>query len=196
MSYFINKLRPICIGIGILLILSAAVWLIFWQISAYRNTALLQSYVDILYEHIPQAQDAVPESRTDNTMPSLNVKDENFVGVIEFPRNAAALPVGAVWSTDHRYPCRYDGSVYDGTLIIGAANQRGQFDFVKEISVGNLLSVTDMTGSRFSYKVSDIRYSDHADQEVLYHDAADLTIFVKNIYALEYIMIYCTAAGS
>ena len=58
-----------------------------------------------------------------------------------------------------------------------------------------MLYITDMTGNRFSYTVTDIRYSNHADNDALYNKA-DLTIFVKNIYALEYIILHCTASGS
>ena len=68
--------------------------------------------------------------------------------------------------------------------------------FVKEISVGNAVYVTDMTGNQFSYKVTDIQYCDHADNQTLSSESDDLTIFVKNIYAFEYIIIRCSALGS
>ena len=190
------NLRQVCLSAGIILILSAMVWLILWQISAQKNTEQIQAYIDMLYELIPEPQASVLEPRTNNTMPSLNVKNENFVAIIEVPMNTASFPIGASWNTNNMYPCRYDGSVYDGTLIVGTTNHKGQFDFVKEITVGNALYITDMTGNRFSYNVTDIRYSNHADNDVLYNNKADLTIFVKNIYALEYIILYCTASGS
>ena len=190
------NLRQLCFSAGIILILSAMVWLILWQISAQKNTEKIQAYVDMLYELIPDPQASVLEPRTNNTMPSLNVKNENFVAIIEVPMNTASFPVGASWNTNNKYPCRYDGSVYDGTLIIGTTNHKGQFDFVKEITVGNALYITDMTGNRFYYNVTDIQYSNHADNDVLYNNETDLTIFVKNIYALEYIILHCTASGS
>lgn len=190
------NLRQLCFSAGIILILSAMVWLILWQISAQKNTEQIQAYVDMLYELIPEPQASVLEPRTNNTMPSLNVKNENFVAIIEVPMNTASFPVGASWNTNNKYPCRYDGSVYDGTLIIGTTNHKGQFDFVKEITVGNALYITDMTGNRFYYNVTDIQYSNHADNDVLYNNETDLTIFVKNIYALEYIILHCTASGS
>lgn len=190
------NLRQVCFSTGIILILSAMVWLILWQTSAQKNTEKIQAYVDMLFELIPDPQASVLEPRTNNTMPSLNVKNENFVAIIEVPLNTASFPVGASWNTNNKYPCRYDGSVYDGTLIIGTTNHKGQFDFIKEITVGNVLYITDMTGNRFSYTVTDIRYSNHADNDVLYNNETDLTIFVKNIYALEYIILHCTASGS
>ena len=189
------NLRQLCFSAGIILILSAMVWLILWQTSAQKNTEEIKTYIDMLYELIPEPQACVLEPRTNNTMPSLNVKNENFVAIIEVPMNTSSFPVGASWNTNNKYPRRYDGSVYDGSLIIGTTNHKGQFDFVKEITVGNVLYITDMTGNRFSYTVTDIRYSNHADNDALYNKA-DLTIFVKNIYALEYIILYCTASGS
>ena len=138
-------------------------------------------YVQTLEELIPEVNPAVIESRVNNAMPSLNVHGNNFIAILELPANNASFPVGAAWADMNAYPCLYTGSAYDGSLIIGTSNQRGQFEFVKEISVGDNLYVTDMTGERFSYEVADIQYSDHADNQALCSESDDLTIFVKNM---------------
>ena len=188
--------RSICLIIGIVLILLSMSLLIFWQSGIKRNAEALSVYVQTLEELIPEVQSAVVEPRVNNAMPSLNVYGNNFIAILELPANDASLPVGALWSDMDAYPCLYTGSAYDGSLIIGTSNQKGQFDFVKEISVGNAVYVTDMTGNQFSYKVTDIQYCDHADNQTLSSESDDLTIFVKNIYAFEYIIIRCSALGS
>lgn len=188
--------RSICLIIGIVLILLSMSLLIFWQSGIKRNAEALSVYVQTLEELIPEVQSAVVEPRVNNAMPSLNVYGNNFIAILELPANDASLPVGALWSVMDAYPCLYTGSAYDGSLIVGTSNQKGQFDFVKEISVGNAVYVTDMTGNQFSYKVTDIQYCDHADNQTLSSDSDDLTIFVKNIYAFEYIIIRCSALGS
>jgi hypothetical protein len=50
-----------------------------------------------------------------------------------------------------------------------------------------------MEGNRFSYAVADIRYEKHADQVALQQVDDALSLFIKNIYGFEYIIIYCTA---
>lgn len=188
-------LRKICLSIGITLILLSLVMLILWQCNVSGNSKRIYEYVHTIESLIPEAQAAVIEPRADNKMPSLNVQGNNFIAIMEFPLADVALPVGASWDKADAYPCLYSGSAYDGSLIIGTSNQNGQLEFVKDISVGNTIYLTDMTGSQFTYTVSDIQYSKHADNQALFSETADFTIFVKNIYAFEYIIIRCNAAG-
>lgn len=188
--------RSICLSSGITLILLSMVILIFWQGEIKHNAEAVFEYVRTLEELIPEVQSAVIEPRVNNIMPSLNAHGNNFIAVLELPANNASFPVGASWGNMDAYPCLYSGNAYDGSLIIGTSNQRGQFEFVKDISVGNAVYVTDMTGNRFSYEVTDIQYSDHADNQTLSSEFNDLTIFVKNIYAFEYIIIRCSALGT
>ena len=80
-------------------------------------------------------------------------------------------------------------------MQIGATSQKGQYDFYREVSVGDSVFFTDMEGNRFSYTVMDIRYEKHADQAILQREDSALTLFVKNVYALEYIVIFCDTAS-
>ena len=186
----------VCFAAGVLLILASVVMLVLYEHSSRSNAAQMQGYINILCELVPERRSAVMEQRIDNVMPSLNVNSEDFIAVMEIPSKAAVLPVGASWSGRNAYPCRYEGSVYDGSLVIGTTNQKGQFDFAKDISVGNAIHITDMTGDCFSFKVSDIRYSKHIDDASLRRSESDLTVFIKNIYSFEYIILYCAAFGS
>ena len=76
-------------------------------------------------------------------------------------------------------------------MQIGGTSQKGQYDFYRDISVWDSVFFTDMEGNRFSYTVTDIRYEKNADQSTLQRKDASLTLFVKNVYAFEYILIYC-----
>ena len=118
-----------------------------------------------------------------------------YIGILEMPAFASSLPVGAHWGSSSMYPCRFDGSIYDRTIQIGATTQKGQYDFYREISVGDTLYFTDMTGNRYSYAVADIRYTSHADGITPDSREADLMLFIQNVYAFEYIRIYCNVPG-
>ncbi len=185
--------KKVCLISGIVLIILSLITLAFWQGAAYKNSERNQNYINTLYELIPEPQSAAIESRTNNAMPSLNVGGQNFVAIMELPVNSASFPIGASWSNNRDYPCIYTGSVYDGTLVVGTSNQKGQLEFVKEISVGNTIYITDMTGKRYSFEVCNIQYQKHADNDSLLDGESDLTLFVKNIYAFEYIIIHCNA---
>lgn len=125
-------------------------------------------------------------------MPVLSVDGINFAGILEMPKYSSALPVCADWGSLFNYPCCLSGSVYDRTIQIGSTSQKGFYDFYREISVGDTLFYTDMEGNRFSYTVTGIRHAQHADQSTLRQSDADLTLFIQNIYAFEYILIFCS----
>lgn len=177
-----------------MLVIAAAV-LIFWQWGISSSQQKAAGYVRMIQTLIPEPQSAVLEERRDNTMSVLSVEGINFAGILEMPKYGSTLPVCADWGEVAKYPCRLSGSVYDRTLQIGGTSQKGQYDFYREISVGDPVFFTDVEGNRFSYEVTDIRYEKHADQTALQREDAALTLFIKNVYAFEYIVIFCHAMG-
>lgn len=176
-------------GIGLLVL--GAVVLSCWQWGIHDAQQKAEAYVATIRSLVPEPQDAPLEERRDNTMAELSLEGKSFVGLLEMPKWGSVLPVGADWGKASRYPCRLSGSVYDGTLQIGTTSQTGQYDFYREISVGDEVTFTDLEGNRFSFRVADIRYEQHADQSALQQKDAALTLFVKNVYSFEYILIFC-----
>lgn len=180
-------IRRICILVGIGILIAAGAWML--SIRGSQN--LVASYVNSLRILMPEPQRAAPEERTDNTMAVFSLDGTDFVGILEMPRYGSALPVGARWGKSYQYPCCLSGSIYDGSIQIGATSQKGQYDFYREISVGDSLYFTDMAGNRYAYTVTDLRYERHADQSALQRKDADLTLFIKNMYDFEYIIVFC-----
>lgn len=194
-TYARNSLSKFCVLAGILLVAVAAVMLFSWQWGIHTSRQQASAYVDSLRSLIPEPVGAVPEERTNNTMPVLSLDGTDFVGILEMPRHGSALPVCAQWGRVLRYPCRFSGSVYDRTIQLGGTTQTGQYDFYREISVGDTFFFTDMTGNRYTYEVKNIVYEKHADQTALNREEAALTLFIKNVYAFEYILIFCDVYG-
>ena len=89
------------------------------------------------------------------------------------------------------HPCRFWGSVYDSSLVIGGADQQGQFDFCDQIDIGNAVIITDMTGAAFSYTVACVERAARADADWLLSEDYDLTIFAKDAFSLEYLAVRC-----
>ncbi len=186
-----NTIRKFLIIVGVCLLAAAMALLIVWQWNVRAAEQNSKEYASIIRELIPEQQGAVPEERRDNTMATLSVDGTDFVGLLEIPEYDSVLPVCNDWGKPAKYPCRFSGSVYDRTMQIGGTSQKGQYDFYRDISVGDSVFFTDMEGNRFLYAVTDIRYEQNADQSTLQRRDASLTLFVKNIYAFEYIIIYC-----
>lgn len=188
-----NGIRKILTIIGSCLFVASIILLVVWQWNIHTSEKKTNEYVSVIQELIPEPQGAVLEERSDNMMATLSVDGTDFVGLLELPEYETILPVCADWGKISKYPCRFRGSVYDRTMQIGGTSQKGQYDFYRDISVGDSVLFTDMEGNCFSYKVSDIRYEKHADQSALQRKEAAMTLFVKNVYAFEYIIISCDA---
>ena len=186
-------LRHICTLAGICLLVVAGILMGSWLMNIHTAKAKTAGYVQAIRAFIPTPQAALLEQRSNNTMASLSIDGIDFVGLVEMPVFGSALPVGAAWGNASRYPCRLSGSIYDGSMQIGATTQPGQYDFYREISAGDPVYFTDMEGNRFSYTVTDIRYQKQADQETLQQQPGDLVLFIQNIYGFEYIVLFCSA---
>lgn len=183
--------QKLCILVGACLLVGSVVMLALWRWNIGSSERQAQYYVSTLKTLIPEPQNAVPEERRDNTMSVLSVDGTDFVGIIELPRYESVLPVCADWGKASKYPCRFGGSIYDGTMQIGATTQKGQYDFYRELSVGDTVIYTDVEGNRYTFEITSLRYEKHADQAALQHEEASLTLFVKNIYSFEYMIVFC-----
>lgn len=180
--------------IGSCLLGAAMIILISWQWNIRNSELKTEHYVETLYNLMPVPQGAVVGERNDNRMPILSVDGIDFVGVLEVPRYGSILPVCAKWGRLTKYPCRFGGSIYDGTMQIGATNQKGQYDFYGEITVGDNILFTDVEGNRYAYVVTNLRYEKHADQATLEFEESALTLFIKNVYDTEYQIVSCDVA--
>ncbi|MBE6670894.1 MAG: hypothetical protein E7593_01670 [Ruminococcaceae bacterium] len=183
--------QRVCVIIGAVLLAGAILMLALWRWNISYSEKQAERYVNTLRTLIPEPQDAVLEERRDNTMSVLSVERTDFVGIVELPRYESTLPVCADWGKTSKYPCRFNGSIYDGTMQIGATTQKGQYDFYRELSVGDTVIYTDVEGNRYTFEITSLRYEKHADQTALQRDEAPLTLFIKNIYSFEYLIVFC-----
>lgn len=184
-------IQKICVLIGICLLAGAMAILALWRWNINGSEKQAQYYVNTLQMLVPAPQSAVPEERRDNTMSVLSVDGIDLVGIIELPRYGSVLPVCADWGKISGYPCRFGGSIYDGTMQIGATTQKGQYDFYRDLSVGDVVNYIDVEGNQYTYTVASLCYEKHADQAALQQRDAALTLFIKNIYSFEYLIVFC-----
>ena len=181
--------------IGILLILGSCGILLFSRMSAQKARTEAAEIVTEIRRSLPEKSFGTMESFSSMSMPVHQIGGEDFSALLEVPAYGVILPVGDGWEPGsvRSYPCRFAGSVYDGTLVIGGADQPGQLDFLDKLEIGTVITVTDMTGAVFTYTVDRVGRSRTAEAEKLMDAGVDLTLFARDAYSLEYILVRCVA---
>lgn len=186
-----RRLSDILTVIGIALIVisvSAVVVSTFTQKNAAKKASAIAAELRAL---VPETQSGFPDGRKNTAMPTAEIGGADFVGVIELPAYDTLLPIRADWKPMRlsSYPCRLSGSTWGSDLIIGGSDADGQFDFMKFITDGDFVYVTDAAGNRFSYQVTEIIRIDSTEE--LFPNDADLVMFVKNTYSFGYTAVRC-----
>lgn len=188
-----NKIRKGILVIGCLLIVSGVSLLTLFCVRINSANRRNDEIVHIINTILPERRDGNQEPGRDTNMPVLEIQEESLIALLEIPSYGLALPVGEKWNKSKitSYPCRFRGTAYDGSLVIGGSDQSGMFDFFDRIYEGTAVKVTDMTGTQFSYVVDRIDRSKSAEAEILVDYNADLTLFVRDAQLLEYIILRC-----
>ena len=186
-------LTPLLAGIGGVLILAAAALIAATQVSilnhSEKNAATLQKMLSLM----PEVQDASPNDRINTDPPLLEIDGVDYFGIVEVPGYGKALPVGGSWSKKAlaHHPQRFDGSIYDGSLILGGSGTKGQMDYLHKVSIGDTVTVTDVSGDRYSYTIKEIKKKRSASTEALTSEEADLILFARDRKALNYTLVFC-----
>lgn len=182
---------------GICLILASFCFMMFFGIRAHIGTKKSQKLLSQITALLPKTTQSAGEAYQDAGMPVLALDGTDYVAVLEVPAYGVALPVADCWDSKTLYctPGRFSGSAYNRTLIIGGADAPGQLSFCDQIENGSVITVTDMTGVRFSYTVSRVDRADHAQAQWLMSDDYDLTLFCRDAHSSRYIAVRCLASA-
>lgn len=180
----------ISITLGAILVI-ASIGLLVYSMRGYEidtNNAIVQ-----IEKLLPKITQSVPQEKGNNAMSSMEIDGESYVALLEMDMYKFKMPVRSVWDEKavEAVPCRYSGSIYNNTLVIAATDAEGQMDFVNSVNTGDRLTVTDMRGEQFSYKVVKVENSNTATAEELNTDEFDLTIFVEYSGPTDYLFIRC-----
>ena len=147
-----------------------------------------------IYESVVKNQDTDNSETTPETEKTAMIDGVEYIGVISIPSYNINLPVQSEWSLSRLKisPCRYSGSVSDGSLIICAHNYQSHFGKLKYIQVGEKIRFTDMSGITYTYKVSKIDLIGGYNVEGMkQNDGWDLTLFTCNYGGRQRITLRC-----
>lgn len=187
---------PLLMVLGICLILISVSLLLFFQIRLHLGAQHSQRILLQMNEILPERTQGVPGVYLNSAMPVLEIDSIDYVAMVEIPSFGITLPVADQWDSDklYRSPARFFGSVYESTLIIGGVDDSRQFGFCDKIEHGATITVTDMTGTQYTYAVLEIDRAKHAETQWLMSSDFDLTLFCHDVYSMEYIAVRCVFA--
>ena len=185
--------RKAVLILGCVLFAAGVAAAVFSYITAGQNGAKARATATELLSRMPQMTQGLPHTRQNSAMAALELDGTDYVAVLEVPAFDAVLPVAKDWNSGalRRQPCRYYGTAWENSLVIGGSDGNGQLDFITRIDVGTQVLVTDMTGARFAYRVRTVERARKADADTLVSEEG-LTLFARNSYGLEYVILRCT----
>lgn len=126
-------------------------------------------------------------------MPSVKVDGDRYIGVLVIPGLKLELPVMKEWGYPNLKiaPCRYEGSAYQGDLIICAHNYDRHFGRIKNLSQGDEILLFDVDGNRFAYQVSEMEILKPYDINGMKTGSWDLTLFTCTIGGATRVTVRC-----
>ncbi len=166
---------------GIILILATACFFTADFIADKRASADLLNTGIMIEQLLPERSAGFAEERLDYTMPAMEIDGTDYVLLINAAGYGSAIPVKAEWNEKNikRNVCRYTGSTWNGTLVIGGGLIENGLGFMKSVDIGDSITVTDMTGCVFSYRVETVKHPEKISGDMLVKSDADLILFAK-----------------
>lgn len=119
----------------------------------------------------------------DREMSVRTIHGRDYIGVLTIPALELELPVLSQWDyTNLRIaPCRYEGSVYNGSLILCAHNYSSHFGRLKNLREGDTVQFTDMDDNVYTYQVVGLETLSPTDVEGMESGDWDLTLFTCTV---------------
>lgn len=179
--------------LGIVLLVLSLGWLLGMHLQEVRAEKEAISVAQSLLQMLPGRTAGVEGEYADPRMPALEYQGREYVAVLEAPAYGVCLPVQGTWKKPTQTPCRYWGSCYDGTMIIGGSSR--QFSFCTQLELGDKIVVTDLRGTEFSCSVERIERSKTASYERLTQGGCSLTLFAPDPETSGYILVLCSLGG-
>lgn len=129
----------------------------------------------------PELPEAMEEPLRE--MPVRTIRGRDYIGVLTIPALELELPVLSQWDyTNLRIaPCRYEGSVYNGSLILCAHNYSSHFGRLKNLREGDTVQFTDMDDNVYTYQVVGLETLNPTDVEGMESGDWDMTLFTCTV---------------
>ena len=130
-------------------------------------------------------------------MPVAMLEGYGYVGYVEIPALGLKLPVMSDWDYTRLEiaPCRQFGSSRADDLVIAAHNFESHFGRLKEMSLGNTVTFTDMAGIVNTYRAEMIEILSPKDVEAVQNSGYDLVLYTCTRDGQERVAVFCNRTG-
>lgn len=197
-----SKKGLVCILLGLLLLLSSLGLTGYNLWEEERACAAAEERVQVLKAQTPdlEEEDLPPELIPDYIlnpgmeMPVVEIEGHDYIGYLNIPVLELDLPVMASLSYPKLKiaPCRYAGSAYLDNLIIAAHNYKRHFGGIKDLSIGDAVTFTDIDGNVFSYAVVEVtQFEPNQAADLRSGDDWDLTLFTCTLGGRHRVTVRC-----
>lgn len=152
----------------------------------------------------PQPEDAAeaatePEtSEPPSEMPTVTVGYNDYIGYLHIPSQELELPVMSDWSYEklNVAPCRQFGSYYTDDLVIAAHNFYSHFGKLKNLSPGDTVTFTDVTGTDHNYTVASVQTLPPDAVDAVQYSGHALTLYTCTPGGATRVTVFCDRAGT
>lgn len=144
----------------------------------------------------PETETETQTPDRDPELPEKKYMGYTLIGSISIPSAGIRLPVLDDWSEDMLKvsPCRYQGSISGGDMIIMGHNYKSHFTPLQKIAVGAEVEFENTMGKVFRFRVAKIEYLHRTEGEALPSEYP-LTVFTCTPGGLERIVVRCEAVS-
>lgn len=201
--------------IGVLLLIAAVGLAAFNLVDQFRAGQSAQEVLEQLHAELPKEAAAVDAGNADlreasaeldeleipdyvlnpnMEMPTMEIDGQLYIGTLTVPVIDLELPVLSAWSYPNLKisPCRYTGSVYQSNMVIAAHNYSTHFGNLKDLSAGDEVVFTDISGNVFHYQVAEIEVLQPSATEEMTSGDWSLTLFTCTVGGQNRVTVRCT----
>ena len=177
-----GRVGPVLMMLGMLLLMAAA------TISAGNQSEDRRAGAESA-RLLASLEAAPPEETAEDS-------ESGCFGCLTIPRLELELPVLTEWSYDNLKiaPCRYSGSIRGADLVLIAHNYRAHFGPIRRLKPGDQVSLSDMNGAVFEYRVTGTEVVSPAALEAVASGSHALTLITCTYGGKTRLVVYCDAA--
>lgn len=133
----------------------------------------------------PQSQESPepseePEDES-GEMKTVTIDGNDYIGYLSIPELELVLPVISDWGWDYNRlqiaPCRQQGSTKTDDIVIAAHNYDSHFGKLKDLSLGDSLSFTDVMGKCIQYELKKLETVDPHKVDYVLDSGYDLVLY-------------------
>ena len=141
----------------------------------------------------PDASEVPAPTPLDPEMPVVMLDGYEYVGYVEIPTLGLKLPVMSEWDYTRLKvaPCRQFGSSRTDDLVIAAHNYESHFGHLKDLSVGDTVTFTDMDGIVNTYCVEKIETLNPNEVDAVQNSGYDLVLYTCTKGGKTRVTVFC-----